>query len=156
LSLFDKIFKKKFEGKSRELDRTSEEYKSNIRAATAALLVLMAHADDSFSEVEYQKISAVLKKKFNLSGEQVDELLEESKSHVYPEEQVQNTLKFIDKNFYFDEKYDLMKNLYAVMLADSDLSTMELKLFTKISAALGINKIALATIRTDVERELNS
>ncbi len=153
MSLFDKVFKKKFAGDSREIDRNSDEYKANIRAATAALLVLMAYADESFSEVEYQKISAVLKKKFNLSSAQVDELLEESKSHVYPEEQVQKTLQFIDKNFYFDEKYDLIKHLYALMLADSDLSAMEMKLFTKISSALGINKIALATIRSDVDKE---
>ncbi len=156
MGLFDNIFKKKFSGEPRELDRNSDEYKSNIRHATAALLVLMAYADENFSDVEYQKISAVLKRKFNISPGEVDKLLEESKSHIYPEEQVQKTLKFIDKNFYFDEKYDLMKSLYALMLADEDLSAVELRLFTKISTALGINKIALSTIRKDVEREMET
>ena len=44
------------------------------------------------------------------------------------------------------EKYDLMKYLYMLMLADMDLSVHEVKLFTKISVALGINKLALETI----------
>jgi hypothetical protein len=41
------------------------------------------------------------------------------------------------------------------MLADMDLSVHEVKLFTKISVALGINKLALETIKKDVEREMN-
>lgn len=152
MGLFDKVFKKKFDGK-REVNRNSAEYKSNIKLATAALLVLMAHADDDFTEDEHKKIVYLLRKRFGISGEEVESLIVECRGQIIPETQVRETLKFIDDNFYFDEKYDLMKYLYTLMLADSDLSTHEVKLFSTISSALGINKIALETIKKDVERE---
>ena len=152
MGLFDKVFKKKFDGK-REINRNSPEYKANIKLATAALLVLMAHVDNEFTENEHIKIVYLLRKRFGISEEEVESLIVECRGQIIPETQVRETLKFIDDNFYFDEKYDLMKYLYSLMLADSDLSTHEVKLFSTISSALGINKIALETIKKDVERE---
>ncbi|GAB1349041.1 hypothetical protein MASR1M107_12540 [Ignavibacteriales bacterium] len=153
MGLFDKVFKKKFEDGKRTVNRNSAEYKSNIKLATAALLVLMAHADDDFTEDEHKKIIYLLRKRFGISEEEVESLIVECRGQIIPETQVRETLKFIDDNFYFDEKYDLMKYLYSLMLADSDLNTHEVKLFSTISSALGINKIALETIKKDVERE---
>ena len=153
MGMFDKIFKKKFENKERTLDRNDPVYRNNLKIATAALLVLMAHADDQFTDLEHTKITFLLKKRFGIQDAEVEALLIECKDQIIPETQVQETLKFIDKNFYFDEKYDLMKYLYMLMLADMDLSVHEVKLFTKISVARGINKLALETIKKDVERE---
>jgi uncharacterized tellurite resistance protein B-like protein len=153
MGFFDKIFRKIFQNNKRTKDRKNPEYIRNIRLATAALLVLMARADERFTESEHQKINELLKKRFGITDQEVKDLLIECGEKLVPESRVTETLQFIAENFFFDEKYDLMKNLYILMLADSDLSVLEVKLFDKIASALSINKLAKETIIKDVEKE---
>jgi uncharacterized tellurite resistance protein B-like protein len=62
----------------------------------------------------------------------------------------------MNKNFYFDEKYDLAKSLYYLMYADSYLSDFEVTMLAKIGKALSINKIALETIKRDVLSDIEN
>ncbi len=137
-------------------DRSSPEYKRKIELSTCAILLLMAKSDEKFTSDERQKIIDIMSVTFKLDESGVDELIELSNAKINDEKEIEDILAFINRNFFFDEKYDLAKSLYYLMYADSYLSDFEVSLLAKISRTLSINKIALETIKRDVLSDIEN
>lgn len=137
-------------------ERNSPEYKRKIELSTCALLLLMAKSDEKFTNDERQKIIDIMSITFKLDESSIDELIELSNSKINDQREIDDILTFMNKNFYFDEKYDLAKSLYYLMYADTYLSDFEVTMLAKIGKALSINKIALETIKRDVLSDIEN
>lgn len=151
MSIFSKFFKKT--PKANAIDRKDPVYVKRIRNITCTLMVAMAKADNDFSAVERNRIHLIFNSCFLMPEEEIISLLDEIEAKDLDEQGLSNYLKDINDNFHFDEKYDLLKNLYTVIYADLDLSDKELKLLDHISKSIKIGKVALETLQREVKKE---
>lgn len=101
--------------------------------AVAALLVEVAMADHQFSESELQNISAILKRKFTLSSDEIDELISLAKHETNHATSLHQFTQLINQYCNEGEKFNLMKAMWEMAYADGDLNKYEDYIIRKIA-----------------------
>lgn len=101
--------------------------------AVAALLVEVAMADHQFSDAELQNISAILKRKFTLSSEELDELVNLAKHETNHATSLHQFTQLINQYCNQDEKFNLVKSMWEMAYADGDLNKYEDYIIRKVA-----------------------
>ena len=101
--------------------------------AVAALLVEVAMADHQFSEAELQNIGAILKRKFTLSPDELDELISLAKHETNHATSLHQFTQLINQYCNQEEKFNLMKAMWEMAYADGDLDKYEDYIIRKIA-----------------------
>lgn len=101
--------------------------------AIAALLVEVAMADHQFSEVEVQNIGTILKRKFTLSPEELDELISLAKHETNHATSLHQFTQLINQYCNQEEKFNLMKAMWEMAYADGDLNKYEDYIIRKVA-----------------------
>ena len=124
-----------------------------LRLATAAILLEIAHADGEFSPAEDGDVVGFLKSAFTLDEASVRELLkaaDEIRAHTIDHFALTN---YIRKNAPFDERLDIVKTMWRVAYADGRLTDYENYLVRKLADLLGIEHHVMIDAKVDVLRE---
>lgn len=123
--------------------------KGYLEVAVCALLLEMAHVDYDFAPVERETIVAVLRARFDLDAEQMEELiaLAESERVQYPD--LGPFTRTINEAYSEAEKYDLLVMLWQVIAADRRLDTYEELLMRSLQPALGVSQEMVEKARTE-------
>lgn len=125
-----------------------------VRTATAAILLEIAYADDSFSLAEEARLLDFLRNRFSLSEEHARDLLEEADSmraktidHFHLTNLLRGTLPLA-------ERIEIVKAMWRLVYTDDDLHQYENYLVRKLADLLGLEHHVMIDAKMAVRGEL--
>ncbi len=119
-----------------ERDSAADEHA--VQLAASALLLELAHADDEFSPEERSYIEGALARQFNLTEDEVADLIElAGKEQQESVDHFQFT-SLISENFDLGQKVVLAEVMWGLVAADGQIASHEAYLVRKISNLLDL------------------
>jgi len=125
-----------------------------VQIATCALFIEVANSDDEFSDEEKELIFDLMKKQYDLSEEEIHELMELSQEQIDESVSLYEFTDIINKNFNTTEKYSVLKNLWRLILIDGKLDKHEEYFVKKISNNLRLEHRDLIAAKMEVKKEM--
>ncbi len=107
-----------------------------LQVAAAALLVNAASVDDSFDEVERQRILAILPERFSLTADEAGTLLAAAQDKAEGSAQLLGFTRTVKDNYSYEERVALVEMLWEVVLADGRLDAHEAQFMRRIGGLL--------------------
>ena len=133
----------------------SDHHEKQLQIATAAIFVELAKADGDFSDEEREHIVASIKNRFELEEEYVHELIELSHEELKDSVSLYEFSGVINKNFTFEDKYELLKNLWRLIYTDKTLDKYEDHLIKMIGGMLRMEHKQIINAKMLIRKELN-
>jgi len=129
---------KQFFGKSTRTDSNDNKQTDahDIRVATCALFLEMAHIDGEFSASERESIIAILKENHHLSDDHVDELLKTSQEELKKSVDLWQFTNLINQNYSIEEKIGIIEMIWGIVYTDGKLDQYEDYLVHKLGKLL--------------------
>ena len=106
---------------------------SLINNACAALLIEIAYADKDFDESEKMSLKNSLMTTYKIDEIEIDELILDASQSVQESTSLYGYTRIVNDEFSYDEKLNLLKNLWKIAYADGNLDKYEEHLIRKIS-----------------------
>lgn len=104
-----------------------------IQLACAALLIELSRADYNRDSVEQQTIETALSKCFSLSQQQLAVLIELAEEENQEATSLYQFTSLIKDNYSLQQRFELVKMLWQVAIADGEISKYEDHLIRKIA-----------------------
>lgn len=111
----------------------------DVRVATCALFLEMAHLDDTFTKEETDIILSILKEKYQLSEEHADHLLQEAERELKESIDLWQFAKLINENYSVEEKMEVIKILWEIVFVDGKMDRYENYLMHKVATLLRLS-----------------
>lgn len=124
---------------------------TDARLTMAALMVRIARSDDDYSATEITQIDRILTARYALAPAQVTALRQEAE---VLEAEAPDTVRFtraIKAAVSYDDRHDVVKALWQVVLADGSRGKEESALLRLLANLLGVNDRDSNMIRKRVE-----
>jgi uncharacterized tellurite resistance protein B-like protein len=96
-----------------------------IQIATCIILLEVAKSDDEFSSIEKTTVTAILKKKFQLSAEAAEELMEIASRKREKSIDLWEFTHLINNNYTKDQKRKIVEAVWKIIYADEKLDKYE-------------------------------
>ncbi len=113
-----------------------------VRLATAALLMEMARADFTVQEVERREVAELLRRTFELSGEETAELVSLAEQASRESVSLQEFTRLINRHFPPERKEQVVRLLWEVAFADARIDKYEEYLVRKVADLLYVSHTA--------------
>jgi uncharacterized tellurite resistance protein B-like protein len=133
----------------------SENRDKQLQIATAAIFIEMAKADGEISDDERELIIRSLKKRFNLSEQDINELIELSKAKLDESISLYEFSNTLNEHFTEDDKMVLLKNLWRLVYADDKLDKYEDHLIKLVGGMLKMEHKKIIDAKLLIRQELN-
>jgi uncharacterized tellurite resistance protein B-like protein len=133
----------------------SDNHEKQLQIATAAIFVEMAKADGDFSDEEREHIVVSLKNRFGLEEEYVHDLIELSHAELKDSVSLYEFSGVINERFTFEDKYELLKNLWKLIYTDKTLDKYEDHLIKMIGGMLQMEHKQIINAKMLIRKELN-
>jgi uncharacterized tellurite resistance protein B-like protein len=129
---------RKFFGKSTEKGSPGSKQDSihDIRIATCAVFLEMAHIDGEFNPAERDSILSILKRHFQLSDDYAATLLEASNQELKRSIDLWQFTNLINENYSREEKIQIIKLIWNLVYTDGKLDQHEDYLVHKLAKLL--------------------
>ena len=108
----------------------------DVRVATCALFLEMAHIDGEFNESEKEQVIQTLKEEHGLSSEAVAELLKAAKEELKGSIDLWQFTNLINQNYSLDEKIRIIEMVWQLAYTDGTLDKHEDYLLHKLGNLL--------------------
>jgi len=118
---------------SSELANDEQNEPSQLQLAAAALLIELSRADFKQQPQEQAAITSALKKCFDLNEEQLSQLIIMAEEKNREATALYPFTALIKDNYTLEQRFDLVKILWQVAIADGEISKYEDHLIRKIS-----------------------
>jgi len=148
--LSDELTTSTEEGQSKQIDTDRK-----LQIATCALMIEVANSDDNFSSDEKEEIYLLMKNTFDLTNNEIDNLLRQSEEAVNESISLYEFTDIINKSFDPDHKYEIIKNLWRLIFADEKLHSHEEYFIRKISNNLHLEHRDFIAAKLEVKKEMN-
>jgi len=119
-----------------------------LRLTAAALMMEVAQADFSLDDQEIQVMRETLGKRFELSAEQISQLLQTAGAEVRESTDLHHFTAQINREWSQDEKFQLYQWLWQIAYADGVISEHEHHLLRKLAALLYIPQAEYVRCKT--------
>ncbi len=129
MNFFKKIFK------SEESKKPLIDDKTSIKACIA-LLLETSMADEVLEESELSALKETLIKDFNISEEEITELIEISKQNVDDSTSLYEFTRDINDNFDSSERIKLIESMWKIAYADGNIDKYEEHIIRKVSSLI--------------------
>jgi uncharacterized tellurite resistance protein B-like protein len=106
------------------LSSEKEEFE-RIQIATCIILLEVAKSDDEFSSIEKTTLTAILQKKFELSAEAAEELMEIANRKREDSIDLWEFTNLINQNYTKEEKRKIVEAVWQIIYADEKLDKYE-------------------------------
>ena len=126
-----------------------------MQIATAAIFIEMAKADGDFSDEEREHIVKSLKNRFELEEEYVNDLIELSNAKLKDSVSIYEFSGIINECFTFEDKFELLKNLWRLIYTDKTLDRYEDHLIKLIGGMLQMEHTQIINSKLIIRKELN-
>jgi uncharacterized tellurite resistance protein B-like protein len=117
-------------------DQTQLEHR--LQLASAALMVEMLHVDDQVTEQEKTKVRQLLKKRFKLSKNEIEALLELAHNEKREATDYYAFTSLINTHYTQQQKIKLVEDLWQLAYADSHLDKYEEHLLRRLAELLHV------------------
>jgi len=148
------VFKKLFQDSTEQDGTLKGDRELKLETATCVVLLEAATADDNFSEEEQRKVIEILKTKFQLTDEAVEELITESKRVRKDATDLWYFTNLINESLSTEEKYDLMEQVWEVIYSDGTLDKFENYVAHKLFNMLRIDHSKFIELKLKVKNEV--
>ncbi len=135
--MFDKI--KTLLAVSPDADGPGRRGPVDMKVAAAALMVEAARMDSHFDEAERATIARLLQRRFGLSPEETQTLIEEARQAQDASNQLLGFTRAIKDHFDEAERIELIEMLWEVVYADGILDDFEANLLRRIGGLLYVS-----------------
>ena len=129
MNFFKKIFK------SEESEKPLIDDKTTIKACIA-LLLETSMADEVLEESELSALKETLIKDFNISEEEINELIIISKQNVDDSTSLYEFTRDINDNFDSNERVKLIESMWKIAYADGNIDKYEEHIIRKVSSLI--------------------
>ncbi len=150
LDTFKKVFNGSSSGKS---VLSAEERELRLRTATCVLLLEAATADHNFTAEEEHKVLDILKTKYNMTDEAVEELIEKSERERENSTDLWYFTNQINENMDNEEKYALMELVWEVIYSDGTMDKFENYVAHKLQTMLNLDHSTFIELKMKVKNE---
>ena len=123
---------------------------SLINNACAALLIEKAYADKDFDESEKMSLKNSLMTTYKIDEIEIDELILDASQSVQESTSLYGYTRIVNDEFSYDEKLNLLKNLWKIAYADGNLDKYEEHLLRKISDLIHISHSDYINIKLEI------
>ncbi len=134
---------------------TGHNGESELRLATAALLVEAASLDGNFDDAERKSITSLLAGHFGLAVEEVEELIEEAKNMVEESTQLYSITRVIKDRFDHEGRLRIIEMLWEVVYADGRLDDFESNMMRRVAGLIYISDRESGEMRKRVLQRLD-
>jgi uncharacterized tellurite resistance protein B-like protein len=134
------------------VDRESPSKK--LEVATCALFIELAYSDDEFSDEEKKLVYQIMRKTFGLNGEEMNDLLDLADEKMKNNISLYEYTGIINSHFGTAEKYEVLKNLWRLILVDGKLDAHEEYFIRKVSSNLFLEHKDLISAKMEVKAEM--
>ncbi len=110
-----------------------------LQVAAIALMVEAASMDQSFDEAERSEIISLARRRFALSEAEAEDLLELAKARVSNTHQLLPFTRIIKDKFSYQERVDLMEELWRVVYADGRVDDYEANLMRRLAGLIYVS-----------------
>ena len=124
---------------SNDAAKPAQPSQSDLKLASAALLVEAAVMDGSFDEAERTTIQALLQNRFELSGPDADELIGEAEAAVADSSELYTLTRTIKNEFEHEQRVQMIEMLWEVVYADGVLDDFEANLVRRLNGLLHVS-----------------
>lgn len=136
------------------IDVSSIDSNTKLQIATCALFLEVANSDDEFSEEEREFISQLLQKEFHLNKGELEELYELSRKRVRDSVSLYEYTDVINSHYTKSEKYEVVKNLWELILVDGKLDAHEEHFVRIISKNLKLEHKEMIAAKMEAKQKL--
>jgi uncharacterized tellurite resistance protein B-like protein len=137
-----------------EGDKPTARFDDNdYRVAAAALLVHTATIDGTFSEVERERLHAVVKQCFNLDDAETDELVQEAAEVEREAVDLYHFTSLLNRALDEDGRCRIVEMMWQVVYADGQVSEFEDNLVWRAADLLGVSRQARIGLRQRIAQE---
>lgn len=134
----------------------SSDDSKRVQIATCALFIEVANSDDEFTDDEKELIFDLMRKHFDLTEEDIHELIELSHEQIEKSVSLYEFTDIINKNFNSEEKYSVLKNLWRLILVDGKLDKHEEYFVRKITQNMHLEHKDLIAAKMEVKKEMGA
>jgi len=118
------------------LDKSDKNTSHDIRVATCALLLEMAHIDGEFTKSERDKIISALTTNFQLSEQYANELIRKAEEELKRSIDLWQFTNLINHNYTIEEKIQIIEMVWKIAYSDEKLDKHEDYLIHKLANLL--------------------
>ncbi|NLT51229.1 MAG: TerB family tellurite resistance protein [Ignavibacteria bacterium] len=127
---------------------------NKVQIATCALLIEVANSDNEFRPEERLKIIDIMKNTFGLEEKIIEELIELSHQEIKESVSLYEFTEIINSNFSEEEKFEIIKNIWRLVLVDNELDAHEDHIIKKIGGNLHIYNQEIIEAKLLVKEEI--
>ena len=126
----------------------------DIRIATCALLLEMAHIDGEFSDEERERITSVLRKEYQLSDEYITALIKAAREELEGSVDLWQFASLINQSYSMEEKTRIIEMVWKIAYTDGKLDKHEDYLVRKLAKLLRLTHSQLIEAKLRTTRSL--
>lgn len=134
----------------------AQQHKLRLRIATCVVLLEIAGSDNEFSPAECEHIIDALRKRFHLSQEEAEELIQIAQDRRAESSDLWKFTNYINQSCSTDEKIEVIEEVWRVIYADGRLDGHEDYLVHKLARLLNLDHPQLIRAKLKVLAELRS
>ena len=132
-SFFEKNLTKK------EEEEAPSSAMSRVDLTCAALLVEVMNSDHELDEREHQEFMAVLQQSYNIAESDLEELIQLAKDEAFEATSLYEFTKLINDNYDYEQKVELIENMWRIAFSDKRLDKYEDHLIRKVSELIYVS-----------------
>lgn len=125
-----------------------------LQLATCALFLEVAQADEQFQPDEREKIISVMQEMFDLSPDEIDEIIKQSDEYVKRSVSLYEFTDVINNHFDKNERYEIIKNIWRLILTDDKIHKYEEHFVRTINANFKLEHRDMITAKMEVKEDL--
>jgi len=122
-----------------DAEQAASRPKSDLKLASAALLVEAAVMDGEFDDVERTAVTKLLKNRFDLTDDEVNELLGDAEEAVANSNELYTLTRTVKNEFEHDDRVNMIEMLWEVAYADGELHDYESNLVRRLTGLLHVS-----------------
>jgi uncharacterized tellurite resistance protein B-like protein len=138
---------------SKKEEQNKELDSSLLDNACAALLVEIAFADKDFDDTEKDSLRETLVKTYGLNEEEIEEIIQDADRSVEESTSLYGYTRIVNDEFNYEDKLDLIRNLWKVAYADGNLDKYEEHLLRKISDLIHVSHSDYINIKLEMRSD---
>ena len=138
---------------SKKEEQNQELDSSLLDNACAALLVEIAFADKDFDDTEKDSLRETLVKTYGLKEEEIEEIIQDADRSVEESTSLYGYTRIVNDEFSYEDKLDLIRNLWKVAYADGNLDKYEEHLLRKISDLIHVSHSDYINIKLEMRSD---
>ena len=150
--MIDKI-KNLISNLSKKEEQNEELDSSLLDNACAALLVEIAFADKDFDDTEKNSLRETLVKTYGLKEEEIEEIIQDADRSVEESTSLYGYTRIVNDEFNYEDKLNLIRNLWKVAYADGNLDKYEEHLLRKISDLIHVSHSDFINIKLEMRSD---